>query len=189
MERIDRRARLTVREFHTQLLDMTAEHLGDVESTITLTSRDGEPLARFEPERALLAPELLDYRVFVPISAFDTSVGGIWTGSDSHVRPIPSAVRGDGTIAPSVSWPFVHAAIAAIAWLKALLSVRRSCRPTRVLRNVRDRPTSEHPTDKNQTARRSKPSITVDHEKASTSVTLDTTSAGGLLPTCQPPTC
>ena len=56
------------------------------------------------------------------------------------------------------------------------------------LRHVGDRAAHEHATNKDQTARRGEPSITVDHEKASTSVTLDTTNAGGLLPICQSPT-
>lgn len=56
-------------------------------------------------------------------------------------------------------------------------------------RNMRDRTTREHASNKNQTASRSQPRITVDQEKASTSVTLDTTNVGGLLPTELSPTC
>lgn len=48
---------------------------------------------------------------------------------------------------------------------------------------MRDGTAGEDPAHKDQTARDSEPRITVDQEKASTSVTLDTTNRGGLLPT------
>ena len=48
--------------------------------------------------------------------------------------------------------------------------------------DMSDRAPRQHPLNQDQTTRRSEPRVTVDHEKASSSVTLDTTKNGGLLP-------
>lgn len=58
-----------------------------------------------------------------------------------------------------------------------------------LFRDVRDGPAGEDTANEDQPARDSEPRITVDQEKASTSVTLDTTNRGGLLPTRLSTTC
>lgn len=60
--------------------------------------------------------------------------------------------------------------------------MRALTRHAKLLRDMRDRAPREHPLNQDQTTRRSEPRITVDQEKASSSVTLDTTKNGGLLP-------